>query len=137
MRLATPAGKRRKVPFGFSIAGLGSYLQILGMVSLLLVGVGMLLEAASAFAFLGNAYLQGYDTGAGGALWGVLAGLLLLISFVVISAANQRQETMLALGLILPIAVFGFIAEITLPVILLADLAYAFLFGKLLRKYPS
>jgi hypothetical protein len=53
------------------------------------------------------------------------------------SRGNERQSITLALGLILPIAVFGFVAEITLPVILLADLVFALFIRKLLGKYPA
>ena len=53
------------------------------------------------------------------------------------SKDNARQSTMLALGLILPIAVFGVIAEIALPLILFADLAFALFMRKLLHKYPA
>jgi len=53
------------------------------------------------------------------------------------SKDNARQSIMLALGLILPIAVFGIIAEIALPLILFADLAFALFMRKLLHKYPA
>lgn len=50
---------------------------------------------------------------------------------------NQRQEITLAIGLILPIAVFGFIAELPLPVILVADVGFGLFFRELLRRYPT
>jgi len=50
---------------------------------------------------------------------------------------NTRQELALFIGLILPIAVFGFISELPLPVILVADLAFALFFRKLLHTYPE
>jgi hypothetical protein len=53
------------------------------------------------------------------------------------SQNNERQSILLALGLILPIAVFGAVAEITLPVILFADAAFALFIRKLLHKYPA
>jgi ribosomal protein L40E len=62
------------------------------MVSLLLVGMGMLLEAASAYLVLGYAFYQGYNTGAGGYLWGTLATLLLLISLAVLFAARSIRR---------------------------------------------
>jgi hypothetical protein len=53
------------------------------------------------------------------------------------SQGNERHSIALALGLILPIAVFGVAAEIALPVILFADLAFALFIRKLLHKYPT
>jgi hypothetical protein len=53
------------------------------------------------------------------------------------SSDNDRREIIMAVGLILPIAIFGVIAELALPVILLADAAFVLFFRKLLRKYPS
>jgi len=74
------------------LAQLRPYLRTLGMVSLLLVGIGMLLEAASAYVVLGYASYQGYNTGAGGYLWATLATLLLLISLAVLFAARSIRR---------------------------------------------
>jgi ribosomal protein L40E len=57
------------------------------MVSLLLVGTGMLLEAAGAYVVLGYAVSQGFNTGPGGSIWVALATLLMLISLTVLFAA--------------------------------------------------
>jgi hypothetical protein len=38
---------------------------------------------------------------------------------------NERQLVVLAAGLVVPIAAIGFIAEVTLPVVLIADFAFA------------
>lgn len=62
------------------------------MVSLLLVGTGMLLEAASTYVVLGYAAFKGYDTGAGGYLWGALATLLLLIAITVLYAGLSVRK---------------------------------------------
>lgn len=51
---------------------------------------------------------------------------------------NQRGAVVLGIGLIVPIAVFGVLAELTLPMTLLADLAAFMFFRRLLAKYrPS
>ncbi|HEY6283669.1 MAG TPA: hypothetical protein VIW22_07070, partial [Nitrososphaerales archaeon] len=47
---------------------------------------------------------------------------------------NRRGLLSLALGLILPIAVFGVIAEIALPMTLLADVAMVLFFRRLWLK---
>ena len=78
--------------FDLLLAQLRPYLRTLGMVSLLLVGIGMLLEAASAYVVLGYASYQGYNTGAGGYLWATLATLLLLISLAVLFAARSIRR---------------------------------------------
>jgi len=66
----------------------------------------------------------------------VQALFLILVLRSIGSQRNERQSITLALGLILPIAVFGAVAEIGLPVILFADFAFALFIRKLLRKYP-
>lgn len=86
------AEKQKRRTFSISLAQLRPYLATLAMVCLLLVGVGMLLEAASAYAFLGYAYMQGYNSGAGGYLWATLATLLLLISLTVLFAARSVKK---------------------------------------------
>jgi len=90
-RLAASAEKKQSY-FDLLLAQLRPYLQTLGMVCLLLVGIGMLLEAASAYVVLGYAFYQGYSTGAGGYLWATLATLLLLISLCVLSAARSVRR---------------------------------------------
>ncbi len=50
------------------------------------------------------------------------------------SRHNERNLLAFALGLILPIAAFGVLAEITLPLTLLADLVMVLFFRKLWRK---
>ncbi len=49
---------------------------------------------------------------------------------------NQRGMVVVALGLILPLAVFGVLAELTLPLTLLADAAAFLFFRRLLARYP-
>jgi ribosomal protein L40E len=88
--LTAVAGK--KSSFDLLLAQLRPYLRTLGMVSLLLVGIGMLLEAASAYMVLGYAFYQGYNVGAGGYLWTTLATLLLLISLAVLFAARSIRR---------------------------------------------
>ena len=91
-RLAASAEKRKQSRSNPLLAQLRPYLQTLGMVCLLLVGLGMLLEAASAYFVLGYAFYQGYNTGAGGYLWASLATLLLLISLSVFFAARSIRR---------------------------------------------
>jgi hypothetical protein len=70
----------------------------------------------------------------------VIAVQALFLVFVLRSIGsqnNERQSILLALGLILPIAAFGVVSEIGLPVILFADVAFALFMRKLLHKYPS
>jgi ribosomal protein L40E len=86
------AAEKKKTSFDLMLAQLRPYLQTLGMVCLLLVGTGMLLEAASAYFILGYASYQAYNTGAGGYLWATLATLLLLISFAVLFAARSVRR---------------------------------------------
>lgn len=62
---------------------------------------------------------------------------LIYILRIIGDRTNERQEIALAVGLILPIAVIGFVAELTLPLILLADLAFALFIRKLRRKYAA
>jgi ribosomal protein L40E len=86
------AAAEKKSYLNVVLAQLRPYLQTLGMVALLLLGMGMLLEAASAYVVLGYAFYQGYNVGAGGYLWITLATLLLLISLAVISAARSVRR---------------------------------------------
>ena len=65
-------------------------------------------------------------------------GLGYLIVRTVGTVHNERHLVALAAGLILPIAVFGLLAEIRLPVTLVADVAALWFFRHLWRKYePS
>ncbi len=67
-----------------------------------------------------------------------LQGLFLVyVVRVMGSRHNERNLLAFALGLILPIAVFGVLAEIRLPLTLLADLVMVLFFRKLWRKFPS
>lgn len=50
---------------------------------------------------------------------------------------NERRLLSLSLGLMLPIAIIGVVAESTLPLTLLADLAMALFFKKLWGRYGS
>ena len=88
----TAVTKKKGQSSALLLGQLRPYLRTLGMVSLLLVGIGMLLEAASAYLVLAYAFYQGYNTGAGGYLWGTLATLLLLISLAVLFAARSIRR---------------------------------------------
>ncbi len=68
-------------------------------------------------------------------LWVVLLQALFLIWVlrVIGSRGNERNLTGLAFGLVLPIAAFGVIAEVSLPVTLVADLVMVLFFRRLWR----
>jgi zinc-ribbon domain len=70
-----------------SFARLGPYLKSLGMVSLLLIGLGMLLEAISGFVDIGYGASQGASVTTGDGVWAALDALLLIISFLTIGAS--------------------------------------------------
>jgi hypothetical protein len=53
------------------------------------------------------------------------------------TVANERQLVAFAAGSIAVLAVIGFVAELPIPVTLVADLAAAWLLRHLWRKYPS
>ena len=79
--------------FAESIDRLGPYLRTLGVVSLLLVGLGMLLEAISGYVYIGYGASQGMSVTTGDGVWVALDTLLLLISLLAIIAAlsvNRR-----------------------------------------------
>lgn len=94
----------------FSIASLSPYLPTLGMVSLLLVGTGTLLEAIATYVDLANAAFQGYSIGSGGAIWAAFATLLLIISIAILFAAISVRR-----GVFPKIAILGlFLAAVSL-----------------------
>ena len=66
----------------------------------------------------------------------VQALFLLCVPRVLGRRWNERVILALAVGLITPIAVFGVIAEMTLPMTLLGDAAMTLFFLKVWRKYP-
>jgi hypothetical protein len=53
------------------------------------------------------------------------------------SQSNERQQISLVLGLTIPIMTIGLIAQITLPIVLIADVAFALFIRKLLTKYRN
>ena len=65
----------------------------------------------------------------------VQAIFLIYIMTTMGRSANEKQLISLALGLILPIAIFGLVSQIRLPIVLLADLAMVIFFWRLLRQY--
>ena len=74
--------------FAASIDRLGPYLKTLGFVALLLVGLGVLLEAVSAFVIAGYiATLSGYSFSTADGVWVALVALLLIISILTIVAS--------------------------------------------------
>lgn len=73
--------------FAASIDQLGPYLRTLGMVSLMLVGLGMLLEAISGFIDIGYGAAHGYSVTTGDGIWAALNALLLVIAFLTIVAS--------------------------------------------------
>ncbi len=50
---------------------------------------------------------------------------------------NEKHLALFALGLVVPIAVFGLISEIRLPLILLADMIMVVFFWKLSQKFRN
>ncbi len=88
--------------------------------------------------------VPGFSQAAGLAPWiaiGALvaAELLLLggVLGVVGARSNESQLVGLALGILVPVAIFGLIAKISIPVVLLADLAMLLFFRKLWQKYRA
>jgi hypothetical protein len=70
----------------------------------------------------------------------VLAVLGLLLRWVVLNLSfrrNQRHLLAFSLGLLIPIAGFGFISQFPIELVLVVDLALAFLFVNMLRMYPA
>ena len=66
----------------------------------------------------------------------IVQALFLVYTLTIIGrSANEKQLISLALGLMLPIAVFGFVSQARLPIVLVADLAMIIFFWKLLNKY--
>jgi hypothetical protein len=53
------------------------------------------------------------------------------------SRGNEKHLISLAFGLILPIAVFGVIAQIKLPIVLVADLVMVLFFRRIWRGYAG
>jgi len=75
-----------------SIESLGPYLRTLGMVSLFLVGLGMLLEAVSGYIDLGYGASHGFVLTTGDGIWAALDTLLLIISLLTIIASVSVQR---------------------------------------------
>ena len=65
----------------------------------------------------------------------VQALFLLYILKVIGHSNNERQLIALAAGLVVPIATIGFIAKISFPLVLVADLAFGLFIWKLMKKY--
>ncbi len=85
---------------------------------------------------------QGLGASAGLPAWGVftfvLAELGLFFRWVVRNLSfqgNERHLLTFAIGLVVPIAVFGFISQFPIELVLIADLALALLFANLFRMY--
>lgn len=67
----------------------------------------------------------------------VQLSFLLYVQKVIGSENNARQLIAIAAGLVVPIALFGFIAELSLPLVLIADLAFGIFIWGLLRNYKT
>ena len=67
----------------------------------------------------------------------VQAAFLVCILRALGSRRNERVILSLALGLIMPIAAFGVVAERALPLTLVADVAMVLFFVKVWRRYPT
>ncbi|MGA3291000.1 MAG: hypothetical protein ABSD42_12260 [Candidatus Bathyarchaeia archaeon] len=65
----------------------------------------------------------------------VEALFLIYVHRVVGHENNSRQLIALATGLVVPIATIGLIAELSLPLVLIVDLAFALFIWMLLRNY--
>jgi hypothetical protein len=66
----------------------------------------------------------------------VQAFYLVLVLRIAGRSQNERNLIALAIGLIIPIALFGIISEIRLPIILVGDLIAGIFFWNLWKKYP-
>jgi len=79
------------------------------------------------------------SAGAPAALDFVLVALIQILFMIYIlrtfSGQSGRQKLSLSIGLVLPIAVFGFIAELPIPLVVFADLGFTLFFRELLRRY--
>jgi len=60
---------------------------------------------------------------------------LFLVLALIGRANNEKQLIALALGLVLPIMFIGFVSQVTLPLVIIPDLAFAYFIWKLLQKY--
>jgi hypothetical protein len=69
-------------------------------------------------------------------LMAIAGGLLLWAVRNLSFPGNERQLVVFALGLVVPIAAVGVVAELPLELVLLADLALGLFFRRLLRMYP-
>jgi hypothetical protein len=68
----------------------------------------------------------------------VLEGILLWIVVRGIGRTrNERHLVALCAGILVPVAVFGFLSEISVPLILIADVAALLFFRTLWRRYSS
>jgi hypothetical protein len=65
------------------------------------------------------------------------AGLFLAVQRGIGRQRNEPQLVLLALGVTLPIAVFGLLSQIRLPVVLVVDLLYGLFFWLLWRRYRA
>jgi len=71
--------------------------------------------------------------------------LEILFSFLILrtllyslgSQANQDHKIAVVVGLIIPVICFGMIASLATPMIIIADLAFAFFIRQLWRKYHA
>ena len=60
---------------------------------------------------------------------------LFLVLALIGHTNNERQLIALASGLVLPIMFIGFISQVSLPLVIMPDLAFAYFMWKLLQKY--
>jgi hypothetical protein len=64
---------------------------------------------------------------------------LFLLYILRVTGRKNRERQLIALagGLVVPIAVIGFLSQFYLPLVVVADLGFAFFFWKLWKKYET
>ncbi len=113
--LHAQADEPKLSPFRFSVVGAFFYTCVL---LIQLLGAGRIPEIVDL-----------------GLVVAVQAMFLLYILRVTGRRNSERQLIALAGGLVVPIAVIGFLSQFYLPIVAVADLAFAFFIWKLNRKY--
>lgn len=96
--------------FAASTDRLGPYLRTLGMVSLILVGLGMLLEAISGYIDIGYGAYKGIAVTTGDGIWVTLDTLLLIISFLTIIASMSVKRGIFPQKMVMGVLLFAIIS---------------------------
>lgn len=65
------------------------------------------------------------------------SGLLITLRRSIGSGDNSKQKMALAIGLVVPILCFGFIASLSLPIIIFADVGFLYFIRRLWKRYTS